>query len=378
MNQTQLPVTRPFLPPLADFVGLLEGIWDRGHLTNHGPLVQELESRLSKSLIPDQEVLCVANGGLGLQLILRAMDIRGKVVTTPFSYVATTSCVLWENLDVSFADIHPNDLCIDPKAVEAVIDSDCEAIVATHVFGNPCDVEALQAIADRHGLALIYDAAHAYGVEHQGKSILSYGDASMVSTHATKLFQTVEGGFVTARDHSVLARIEWMRRFGHAGDDSFHGTGINAKMSEVHAAMGLAMMPHLPEILDRRRIICESYDATVNELPGVHRAFTLRQRTTWNYSYYPILFSDSKGLHRCIEAMNATDIFPRRYFHPSLDLLQMERTSGNCPVSQSICDRILCLPLYHQLDDLKVASVCETLARVIAPSEFPPNTTEQL
>ena len=253
MSNKPIQVTEPFLPPLEEYVEYLKGIWGRNQLTNQGPLVQELEHKIQVYHQIDMPVHCVTNGGLGLQIILKALGVNGEVITTPFSYVATASCPLWEGCSVKFADIEPDHLTIDPAAVEAAIGPDTEAIVATHVFGNPCDCEALEAIASKHGLALIFDAAHAFGVRYKGKSILEYGDASMVSLHATKLLHAVEGGFVVAKDPLVAEKIEWMRRFGHKGPEEFYGVGINAKMSELHAAMGLCNLRHLEAILKKRQ-----------------------------------------------------------------------------------------------------------------------------
>lgn len=357
-----LQVTEPFLPGLPAYQSLLEGIWRRGHLTNQGPLAVELEQRLRETLALPQPIHCVANGGLGLQLLLHAMDVRGRIITTPFSYVATTACAAWEGCSITYADIEPGTLTIDPAAVEAAIAPDCEAIIATHVFGNPCDIDALESIAERHGLALIFDAAHAFGVTYRGKSVLAHGDASMVSTHATKIFQTVEGGFVTARDPAVMERVEWMRRFGHDGYDGFHGIGINAKMSEFHAAMGLAMLPELPGIFERRRAVTAAYDQCLSGLDHVRPGMALRPETSWNQSYYPVAFDSEERLLACVERMNAAGIFPRRYFYPCLNQALPSDKLSDCPVSHDISRRILCLPLSHAMDESEAARVTTILA----------------
>jgi len=266
-----IQITEPFLPPLEEYVSYLKGIWERGQLTNHGPLVIELERLIQESQFLDTPVRMVANGGLGLQIILKAMGIQGEVITTPFSYVATASCPAWEGCAIRFADIEPDTLTLDPIAVEAAITSKTEAILATHVYGNPCDCEGLEKVARKHGLALIYDAAHAYGVRYRGKSILSYGDASMVSLHATKLFHSVEGGFVVAKDPAVDTKIEWMRRFGHNGNEAYHGVGINAKMSEFHAAMGLCMHRHVEQVTVNRHAACLAYEEGISNIRGIKK-----------------------------------------------------------------------------------------------------------
>lgn len=339
-------VTEPFLPPLKDYIGYLEGIWERCQLTNHGPLVIELESLIRESQGLDGPVRMVSNGGLGLQIILKAMGIKGEIITTPFSYVATVSCPAWEGCTIRFADIEPDSLTLDPAAVEAAITSKTEAILATHVYGNPCDCEGLEKVARKHGLALIYDAAHAYGVRYKGKSILSYGDASMVSLHATKLFHTVEGGFVIAKDPSVDEKIEWMRRFGHNGHDSYHGVGINAKMSELHAAMGLCVHRYLDQIMANRHAACRTYDEGMADLDGVQKAFKLREFSEWNAAYYPVRFESEDLLVAALNELKRSAIFPRRYFYPALHEIDLpDHFSCALPIAEKASRQILCLPL---------------------------------
>lgn len=340
----QINVTEPFLPPLEEYVEYLEGIWKRNCLTNQGPLVRELEGKLQNYHGIDMPVHCVTNGGLGLQIILKAMGIGGEIITTPFTYVATASCPLWEGCTIKFADIEPEYLTIDPAAVEAAITPQTEAILATHVFGNPCDVEALDAIASKHGLALIYDAAHAFGVRYKGKSILEYGDASMVSLHATKLFHTVEGGFVVAKDPAVAEKVEWMRRFGHKGQEDFHGIGINAKMSELHAAMGLACMPFIRENLAARRRLSQEYDSNLAELKSVRYAYLDRSEQS-NHAYYPVIFENEADLLRAIERCRKERVGVRRYFWPMLSELDSRMSIHACtPIARDVSSRILCLP----------------------------------
>jgi dTDP-4-amino-4,6-dideoxygalactose transaminase len=354
-------VTEPFLPPLEEYIGYLKGIWERGQLTNHGPLVIELERLIQESQFLDTPVRMVANGGLGLQIILKAMGIQGEVITTPFSYVATASCPAWEGCTIHFADIEPDTLTLDPAAVEAAITSKTEAILATHVYGNPCDCEGLEKVARKHGLALIYDAAHAYGVHYRGKSILSYGDASMVSLHATKLFHAVEGGFVVAKDPNVDTKIEWMRRFGHNGNEAFHGVGINAKMSEFHAAMGLCVHRHLNEILESRRSICRIYDAALEDLSEVRPAFILRDETDWNASYYPIRFNSEKSLLKALSDLDKENIMSRRYFYPALN--EVLNKQAACLIAEKASREILCLPLSVMINSRISTRVIDALRK---------------
>jgi dTDP-4-amino-4,6-dideoxygalactose transaminase len=305
-------------------------------------------------------VYSVTNGGLGLQIILKALGVKGEVITTPFSYVATTSCPLWEGCDVKFADIEPSYLTINPRAVEATVGPDTEAIIGTHVFGNPCDCEALEKIAKKHGLALIFDAAHAFGIRYKNKSILEYGDASMISLHATKLMHTVEGGLVVARDPAVGKKIEWMRRFGHSGQEDFHGVGINAKMSELHAAMGLCNIKHIHNVLAERKKVSDGYDSFVGAKHGIS-TLKYREGASRNYSFYPVTFNSESDLLRAVARFNHDKIFPRRYFYPNL-ADSFSKQSVSCPVSNDFSKKILCLPLSSNMDERLVNRVLSALA----------------
>jgi dTDP-4-amino-4,6-dideoxygalactose transaminase len=356
-------VTEPFLPPLEEYIDYLKGIWDRNVLTNQGPLVRELEQSIQAYHLVDMPVHCVTNGGLGLQIMLKALGVKGEVITTPFSYVATASCPLWEGCSVKFADIEPDYLTIDPVAVEAAIGPDTVAILATHVFGNPCDCEALEAIASKHGLALIFDAAHAFGVRYKDKSILEYGDASMVSLHATKLLHAVEGGFVAAKDPAVAEKVEWMRRFGHNGSEEFHGVGINAKMSELHGAMGLCNLKYVQDILEKRKAVCLTYDQYFSSMAaGGLRPFAYRQESSQNYAYYPVTYNSESSLLQAVARLNEANIFPRRYFYPSLSSCFGDEHEG-CPLAMDISRRILCLPLSSEMQQQDVKLVAETLLK---------------
>lgn len=363
----KIQVTEPFLPPFEEYVEYLKGIWDRNWLTNQGPLVQEFEQKLQAYHGLSMRVHCVANGSLGLQITLKALGVKGEVITTPFSYVATTACPLWEGCTVKFADIESDTLTIDPKAVEAAITSKTEAILATHVFGNPCDVEALEDIARKHGIALIFDAAHAFGVTYKGKSILEYGDASMVSLHATKLFHAVEGGFIVAKDSAVLEKMEWMRRFGHKGTEEFHGVGTNAKLSEFHAAMGLCNLNHIDEILEKRKSICEAYDQALfshqsSAISHQLSSIVYRAGSSRNYAYYPLLLKSDASLLTVVERLQVVGIFPRRYFYPALDqVAALADSSLGCETSLNISRKILCLPLSDSLDRSVVDQVCREI-----------------
>lgn len=362
----QIQVTEPFLPPLEEYVEYLKGIWERNWLTNQGPLVQELEQKLQEYHQLPMPVHCVANGSLGLQIALKALGVTGEIITTPFSYVATTACPLWEGCTVKFADIEPDTLTIDPKAVEAAITSKTEAILATHVFGNPCDCVALEAIAKKHGLALIFDAAHAFGVTYKGKSVLEYGDASMVSLHATKLSHAVEGGFIVAKDPAVSEKMEWMRRFGHKGAEEFHGVGTNAKLSEFHAAMGLCNLKHIDEILAKRKVICDVYDKALlsDESSSIHlqlSSITYREGASRNFAYYPVLFESEAKLLKAMGELNDSGIFARRYFYPSLEHVLTPMVGEVAEVSKNIASRIACLPLSATQDQATTEGILSIL-----------------
>lgn len=354
-----IPITKPFLPPKEDFDELVAGVWRRNWLTNEGPLASKLELDLKLHLGLDH-LLFVSNGTIALQFAIRALGLSGEVITTPFSYVATTSSLVWEDCQPVFADIDPVSFNIDPATIEASITPKTSGILATHVFGNACDVEAIQDIADRHGLKVIYDGAHAFGVDYKGKSLLSYGDISTCSFHATKLFHTVEGGAVITKDPELLRKMSLFRSFGHTSATSFEGVGINGKNSEFHAAMGLANLGHVPQIIARRKKLSELYDkwlvSYACETPEISRG------TTYNYAYYPVLFSSEQELLRIVEALNLSEIYPRRYFYPSLSHLDYV---GNwpTPVADDVALRVLCLPLYHELSPEEVELICRLILR---------------
>lgn len=338
-----IQVTEPFLPPLEEYVKYLEGIWDRNILTNNGPLVKELEGKIQAFHCNERSVNCIVNGGLGLQVALRALGIRGEVITTPFTYVATASCPLWDGCQVRFADIEGDYLTLCPDAVEAAITPQTEAILGVHIFGNPCDHTRLQQIADRHGIALLYDAAQAFGVRYQGKSILDYGDATVLSLHATKVFHAVEGGAFTFKDPKIAEKGEWMRRYGHNGLHEFHGIGINAKMSELHAAMGLAVLPHLDRVYHARKAIIDQYNSAFAAYDEIN-FLTNDKLEKVAVGYAPLIFSSESRLLSCMQALQQKQIFPRRYFNSNLNTLS-DVVLSDLPVYHDLRRRILSLPI---------------------------------
>lgn len=350
-------VTKTFFPPIEEYQEQLQRIWNNQWLTNRGELVLELEEKLKNYLSVDH-ILVTNNGTIPIQIALKLLGKGGEIITTPFSYVATSAAIVWENCTPVFVDIHPEYLTIDETKIEAAITDKTTCILATHVFGNPCHVEAIEAIAQKHNLKVIYDAAHAFGVTYSGQSIFDYGDVSTCSFHATKLFHTGEGGALFAKDTNLQHQLFYSHNFGHNGPLAFHGLGINAKISELQGAMGLAVLPHIETILSERKRVVDFY----NENLDLSQIQTLKMRanTQWNYSYYPVVFKDEASLLQVQNALNAEQIFPRRYFYPSLNTINyVENTS--MPVSESIAARILCLPLYVGLDENDLKRIVSTI-----------------
>jgi len=340
-------VTKTWLPDKEKYLALIDEIYENGWITNNGPLVQKLEKKLEKYLGVNNLVL-VANGTIALEIAYRLLNLKGKVITTPFSFVATTSSLISNNLEPIFADINPQTFSIDTKNIENLITSDTSAIVPVHVFGNPCDVEAIQNIAKKHNLKVIYDAAHTFGIKYKDESILKYGDISTLSFHATKLFHTIEGGALIINDTKLAQKARLMINFGIDGYDSVKDLGTNAKMNEMEAAMGLCVLDDMEYIIRQREKISKKYKL---KLENVVQFQKLHNDTLTNYSYFPILLKTPKERFNVQTALNKHKIYPRRYFHPSLDTLPYLPSTQHCQYSQDISSRILTLPLYPDLKD---------------------------
>lgn len=353
-------VTKPFLPPKEDFDKYVQGIWQRNWITNHGPLANELELKL-KEFLGTPHLLFLNNGTIALQIAIKALDLKEEIITTPFSYVATTSSIVWEGCTPVFVDIDNDTFNIDAAKIEAAITPKTTAILATHVFGNPCDIEAIMSIANRYQLKVIYDAAHCFGATYKGKSVFNYGNISTVSFHATKLFHTGEGGAVFSPEASLLKKMAYLRNFGHETPVDFAMVGINGKNSELHAAMGLSILPHMNAILKRRKELSDHYDHALKNLRVKKQR--LQKNAVYNYSYYPVVFETEELLMRSIEELNKYQVFPRRYFYPSLDTLNYVNAQL-CPVSRDIAGRILCLPLYHDLSVEEIDMIARLLLRI--------------
>jgi len=350
-------VTQTFLPPLEEYTEYLKEIWESKWVTNRGVLVRDLEARLRERLGIDN-LLVVNNGTVALQVAIKALGLTGEIITTPFSYVATVSSIVWEGCKPVFVDIDPDYLTIDETKIERAITENTSAILATHVYGNPCNVEAIKETADRHNLKVIYDAAHCFGVNYRGESILKWGAVSTLSFHATKLFHTGEGGAIVANDEELAARIYYHHNFGHRGEEEFWGLGVNAKISEINAAMGLSVLPYINEIICRRRQVCEKYAEMLSTKNTT--ALRLRDHTDWNYAYYPVLFPSESALLTAKGRLNEHQIFPRRYFYPSLNRLPYLEAS-TMPVAEDVSRRVLCLPLSAELTDDNVDRIAQLI-----------------
>ncbi|MBC7845889.1 MAG: DegT/DnrJ/EryC1/StrS family aminotransferase [Flavobacterium sp.] len=350
-------VTKTFFPPIEDYHFYLQRIWQNQWLTNRGELVLELEVKL-KTFLQTNSILITNNGTVPLQIAMKLLAKGGEVITTPFSYVATTASIVWENCTPVFVDIHPEYLTIDETKIEAAITSKTTAILATHVFGNPCAIEKIEQIAQKYDLKVIYDAAHCFGVNYKGKSIFEYGDVSTCSFHATKLFHTGEGGALFCNDKLLMNQFFYSHNFGHNGPLAFHGLGINGKISELQAAMGLAILPYMSHIVEERKKVVEYYDVHLN-WKNLNK-IKLRETIEWNYSYYPLILENEAQLLKVQKELNDNAIFPRRYFYPSLNMIDYVK-GQKMPISESIASRILCLPLYVGLPEKDLETICKII-----------------
>lgn len=350
-------VTKTFLPPIDEYTQIVQRAWNNQWLTNRGELVLELEQKL-KDYLQVSNIIVTNNGTVPLQIALKLLGGCGEIITTPFSYVATSAAIVWENCTPVFVDIDPEYLTIDEAGIEAAITDKTTAILATHVFGNPCHFEAIEAVAKKHGLKVIYDAAHAFGVKYNGKSVFEFGDVSTCSFHATKLFHTGEGGAMFCNDAGLFHRLYYSHNFGHNGPLAFHGLGVNGKISELQAAMGLAVFPYLPEIIANRKEAVALYDSGLNfDRLGKMK---VRENTHWNYGYYPVIFEGEQQLLSVMTALAGKNVFPRRYFYPSLNTIEYTK-GGRMPISESIASRILCLPLYAQMDRRDLETIVDAV-----------------
>jgi len=350
MSSKRINVTQPFLPPLDEFIPYLQKIWDSKHLTNNGPFHQEFEKTLAEFLgVP--YISLFTNGTLALVTALQTMRITGEVITTPYSFVATTHSLWWNNIKPIFVDVEPEFGNLDPDKVEAAITPQTTAILPVHVYGNPCKVARFKEIADRHGLKLIYDAAHAFGVKHKETSVLNYGDLSILSFHATKVFNTLEGGAIICHDKETKQRIDHLKNFGFAGETTVVAPGINSKMNEVQAALGLLQLNYFQDNVNARKQIADTYRKTINKIDGI-TCLPEPEHTLSNYAYFPIFVNAQEyGMTRdqLYEKLKANHVFARRYFYPLITEFPMYKSKNNLSVAKQIAEQVICLPIYTDL-----------------------------
>lgn len=352
-------VTRSFMPPFEEYEKYIRTIWENRHLTNEGPLLKKLVGELKEYLNLDN-VNLLTNGTVALELALKACGIQeGEIITTPFSFVATTTSIIWENCKPVFVDINRDTLCIDVDKIEEAITTNTKAIMVVHVYGYPCDVEKIEEIAKKHNLKVIYDGAHCFGCKYKGRSLLDYGDISTCSFHATKIFHTIEGGACITKTKELNDKIQSLKTFG-AVDGEYKIVGTNAKMTEFNAAMGLTHLKYMDEIIEERKKICELYDKL---LEGLVERPKVPEDLEYNYIYYPIILKSEEQTLEIIKRLNEHEIYPRRYFYPSLNQLQYVKDKGNCPISEDISKRVLTLPLYNGLKEEDIRKICDIIKK---------------
>lgn len=355
MTNKTIPVTQPFLPELSEFIPYLEKIWDNRWLTNNGPFHQALETRLCEYL-GVEHISLFNNATIALITALQAMRIHGEVITTPYSFVATSHSIMWNGLEPVFVDIDPATFNIDPAKIEAAITPRTTAIMPVHCYSNPCDVEAIQKIADNYGLKVIYDAAHAFGVNYKGESLLKWGDLSILSFHATKVFNTFEGGAIISPDAKTKQRIDRLKNFGIADELTVTAPGINGKMSEINAAFGLVQLKHIDQAMAHRQAVDEHYRAELAKVTGIS-LYQHDAHANSNFSYFPILVDVDYPLSRdeLYDKLKANGILSRRYFYPLISNMPMYRglpssDTANLPQANTLTEKVLCLPIYADLD----------------------------
>ena len=347
MENKNIYVTMPTLAPLEEVNELMKGIWTSGIMTHNGPLVQRFEKECAEHLGIPQMVSCT-NGTIGLQMAIRALQLKGEIITTPFTFIATISSIIWEGCTPVFVDIDPETLCIDPKKIEEKITYHTVGIMPVHVFGNCCDIEAIDAIAKKHNLKVIYDACHSVGVNYKGQSVFNYGDISVTSFHATKMLNTAEGGGCFTLNKELDEKLRRIRFFGFENHADIIEDGTNGKMTEVHAAIGLANLKYLDAALADRK---KKYAMYKDALSKDSSLSFQKINEGCNYSYFPVIFKDEESMLKVQTKLNDEHIFPRRYFYPSVNTFTRLVSYTPMPVSENIASRILCLPLYYTLSE---------------------------
>lgn len=368
MKTNNIYVTQPCLPPLEEFIPYLQEIWENKWLTNNGPLHQQLEQELARYLgVP--YISLFSNGTLALISALQALNITGEVITTPFSFVATSHSLWWNKITPVFVDIEPEYMNLDPSKIEAAITDKTTAILPVHVYGNPCQVDEIQQIADKHGLKVIYDAAHAFGVKKNGTSILNYGDLSVLSFHATKVYSTIEGGAIICHTEEMKHHIDNLKNFGFRGELVVEEPGINAKLNEVQAAYGLLQLKHIDHFIARRKEITELYRSLLKDVPGI-RYLEDMPGVEHGYSYFPILINKEqfgKSRDEVYELLKTHNIYSRRYFYPLISSFEPYRelpssSTSNLPQATKVAEEVLCLPIYVELRDEDVINIVKNIS----------------
>jgi len=354
-------VTKTYLPNKDKYKKYIDEIYANGWVTNNGPMLKLLEKRLAEYL-GVKNIVLVSNGTVALEIAYRTLGIKGDVITTPFSFVATTSSLITNGLNPIFADIDSQTLNMDPRNIEKLITKNTSAIVPVHVFSNACEVEKIGDIAKKNNLKLVYDASHAFGVRYKGDSILKYGDISTLSFHATKTFHSIEGGALIINDDSLVEKARYLINFGIKNAEEIPELGTNAKMNEFEAAMGLCVLDDMQDLHEKRRIVYEFYK---KELEGVVKFQEQNKDSTQNYSYFPIILESEEQLKKIEKALNLKEIYPRRYFYPSLDTLDYIDPAQFCEISRDIANRILCLPMYAEIDSADQKKIIEILKTCI-------------
>ena len=374
-------VTSPLLPPLEEFIPYLEQIWQSKQLTNSGQFHQQLEIALA-GYLGVEHLSLFSNGTLALLTALQALRVKGEVITTPYSFVATAHTILWNSLKPVFVDIDPVTCNMDPRKIEAAITPETTAILPVHCYGIPCNVNEIQRIADMYDLRVIYDAAHAFGVKDHGQSILNCGDLSILSFHATKVFNTIEGGAIICQDAKMKKRIDDLKNFGFANETTVVATGINGKMNEVQAAFGLLQLQHIDKALAKRQEIYQRYAEKLADIPGL-RILPEPPNVEWNYAYTPVFIEDGFGCTRdeLYERLKPHNIYTRRYFYPLISEFPMYRglpsaQPGLMPVAEKISASVLCLPVYPSLSFAEVDLIVELIREQSAVGEFAPTNND--
>lgn len=365
MNK-RINVTEPFLPPLEEFIPYLEKIWKNKWLTNNGELHQQLEKELAEFL-GVKHISLFVNGTLALVTALQTLRITGEVITTPYSFVATTHSLWWNNIKPVFVDIEPEYCNLDPEKIEAAITPQTTAILPVHVYGNPCNIERIQEIADIYGLKVIYDAAHAFGVKYKGQSVLNFGDLSVLSFHATKVFNTFEGGAIICNDEKTKRRINDLKNFGFHDETTVVAPGINAKMNELQAAFGILNLKYYFSNIKKRENIVLQYRESLKGITGIKIIEDAKQQFH-NYAYFPILINSEYGISRDTvnELFRKNNIYARRYFYPLISQLPTYRglnssKKDNLPIAELITKEVLCLPIFPDLKQRQVDYICKLL-----------------